>query len=115
MIWQPFMNNERSHSCIFQQKLHTHSDNERASERARSITVLLSASFSAYARPLQRAEKAFCSKRANLRGYFRSSKRGLDFGMSRGFSGSQTAKHLLGLAAASYAGGPGRRKRATVN
>ncbi|XP_065335920.1 diuretic hormone class 2 isoform X2 [Cloeon dipterum] len=40
-----------------------------------------------------------------------SSKRGLDFGMSRGFSGSQTAKHLLGLAAASYAGGPGRRKR----
>ncbi|CAB3365466.1 diuretic hormone class 2 isoform X1 [Cloeon dipterum] len=41
----------------------------------------------------------------------KSSKRGLDFGMSRGFSGSQTAKHLLGLAAASYAGGPGRRKR----
>ncbi|XP_057333867.1 diuretic hormone class 2-like [Microplitis mediator] len=36
---------------------------------------------------------------------------GLDFGLSRGFSGSQTAKHLMGMAAANYAGGPGRRRR----
>ncbi|XP_058792420.1 diuretic hormone class 2 [Phymastichus coffea] len=40
-----------------------------------------------------------------------SSKRGLDLGLNRGFSGSQAAKHLMGLAAANYAGGPGRRRR----
>ncbi|KAG8230229.1 hypothetical protein J437_LFUL010857 [Ladona fulva] len=40
-----------------------------------------------------------------------NSKRGLDLGMSRGFSGSQAAKHLMGLAAANFAGGPGRRRR----
>ncbi|XP_067124346.1 diuretic hormone class 2 isoform X2 [Centruroides vittatus] len=38
-------------------------------------------------------------------------KRGLDLGLSRGFSGSQAAKHLMGLAAASFANGPGRRRR----
>ncbi|KAF2360144.1 hypothetical protein FHG87_009097 [Trinorchestia longiramus] len=38
-------------------------------------------------------------------------KRGLDLGLGRGFSGSQAAKHLMGLSAASYAGGPGKRKR----
>lgn len=42
-----------------------------------------------------------------------SSKRGLDLGLSRGFSGSQAAKHLMGLAAANFAGGPGRRRRDT--
>jgi len=42
-----------------------------------------------------------------------SSKRGLDLGLSRGFSGSQAAKHLMGLAAANYAGGPGRRRRSS--
>ncbi|XP_011872300.1 PREDICTED: diuretic hormone class 2 [Vollenhovia emeryi] len=40
-----------------------------------------------------------------------NTKRGLDLGLSRGFSGSQSAKHLMGLAAANYAGGPGRRRR----
>lgn len=40
-----------------------------------------------------------------------SSKRGLDLGLGRGFSGSQAAKHLMGLAAANFAGGPGRRRR----
>ncbi|RZF43543.1 hypothetical protein LSTR_LSTR012823 [Laodelphax striatellus] len=40
-----------------------------------------------------------------------NSKRGLDLGLSRGFSGSQAAKHLMGLAAANYAAGPGRRRR----
>uniref|UniRef100_A0A348G698 Diuretic hormone n=1 Tax=Odontomachus monticola TaxID=613454 RepID=A0A348G698_ODOMO len=40
-----------------------------------------------------------------------NAKRGLDLGISRGFSGSQAAKHLMGLAAANYAGGPGRRRR----
>lgn len=42
---------------------------------------------------------------------FYSSKRGLDLGLGRGFSGSQAAKHLMGLAAANFAGGPGRRRR----
>jgi len=40
-----------------------------------------------------------------------SSKRGIDFGLARGFSGSQALKHALGLAAAKYSGGPGRKKR----
>ncbi|XP_069973301.1 diuretic hormone class 2 isoform X1 [Penaeus vannamei] len=40
-----------------------------------------------------------------------SAKRGLDLGLGRGFSGSQAAKHLMGLAAANFAGGPGRRRR----
>lgn len=50
-----------------------------------------------------------CDKRINR--HVRSTKRGLDLGLSRGFSGSQAAKHLMGLAAANYAGGPGRRRR----
>lgn len=38
-------------------------------------------------------------------------KRGVDFGLGRGYSGSQAAKHLMGLAAANYAIGPGRKRR----
>merc|ERR1712154_672483 len=37
------------------------------------------------------------------------SKRGLDFGLGRGYSGSQAARHQLGLYQANYAGGPGRK------
>lgn len=40
-----------------------------------------------------------------------SEKRALDLGLSRGYSGTLQAKHLMGLAAANYAGGPGRRRR----
>eukprot|EP00096_Caligus_rogercresseyi_P005151 TRINITY_DN20099_c0_g1_i1.p1 TRINITY_DN20099_c0_g1~~TRINITY_DN20099_c0_g1_i1.p1 ORF type:complete len:151 (+),score=29.74 TRINITY_DN20099_c0_g1_i1:44-496(+) len=40
-----------------------------------------------------------------------NNKRGLDFGLGRGFSGTQAAKHFMGMAAAKYAGGPGKRKR----
>jgi len=43
-----------------------------------------------------------------------SSKRGLDLGLSRGYSGTQAAKHLMGMAAANFAGGPGRRRRSDV-
>ncbi|KAI2801554.1 hypothetical protein RDWZM_006929 [Blomia tropicalis] len=39
------------------------------------------------------------------------SKRGIDLGLSRGFSGSQAAKHLMGMSAASFANGPGRRRK----
>ncbi|KAK6636833.1 hypothetical protein RUM43_010496 [Polyplax serrata] len=42
-------------------------------------------------------------------------KRGLDLGLSRGFSGSQAAKHLMGLAAANFAGGPGRKRRSLAH
>ncbi|XP_037088317.1 diuretic hormone class 2-like [Pollicipes pollicipes] len=38
-------------------------------------------------------------------------KRGLDFGLGRGFSAAQAAKHKMGLAAAAFPGGPGRRRR----
>ena len=41
-------------------------------------------------------------------------KRGLDLGLGRGYSGSQAAKHLMGLAAANFAGGPGRKKRSNL-
>ncbi|XP_026318902.1 diuretic hormone class 2 isoform X2 [Hyposmocoma kahamanoa] len=40
-----------------------------------------------------------------------SEKRALDLGLNRGYSGALQAKHLMGLAAANYAGGPGRRRR----
>ncbi|KAL5281768.1 Dh31 family protein [Megaselia abdita] len=42
---------------------------------------------------------------------FEATKRAVDFGLSRGFSGTQEARHRLGLAAANFAGGPGRRRR----
>ena len=38
----------------------------------------------------------------------------MDFGLSRGFSGAGAAKHLMGLAAANFAGGPGRRRRSAA-
>ncbi|XP_077296450.1 diuretic hormone class 2 [Arctopsyche grandis] len=41
-------------------------------------------------------------------------KRGMDLGLSRGYSGSLTAKHLMGLASANYASGPGRRRRSVA-
>ena len=40
-----------------------------------------------------------------------SYKRSIDLGLNRGFSGVQAAKHLLGLQAASFHGGPGKKKR----
>ncbi|KAF0772914.1 diuretic hormone class 2 [Aphis craccivora] len=43
-----------------------------------------------------------------------NSKRGLDLGLSRGYSGTQAAKHLMGMAAANFAGGPGRRRRSDM-
>jgi len=42
---------------------------------------------------------------------YKNQKRGLDLGLSRGFSGSQAAKHLMGMSAASFANGPGRRRK----
>jgi hypothetical protein len=93
---------------------------ERAGERAALqfyslLFCLRSAAAACKKSQAAAAALLFRERKLTQRGDFRSSKRGLDFGMSRGFSGSQTAKHLLGLAAASYAGGPGRRKRAAVN
>ncbi|XP_028179539.1 diuretic hormone class 2 isoform X3 [Ostrinia nubilalis] len=38
-------------------------------------------------------------------------KRALDLGLSRGYSGALQAKHMLGVAAANSAFGPGRRRR----
>ncbi|XP_039754834.1 diuretic hormone class 2 isoform X3 [Pararge aegeria] len=38
-------------------------------------------------------------------------KRDLDMGLNRGFSGAVQAKHLIGMAASRFAGGPGRRRR----
>lgn len=33
----------------------------------------------------------------------------MDFGLSRGYSGAQEAKHRMAMAIANYAGGPGKR------
>merc|ERR1712173_436851 len=41
-----------------------------------------------------------------------SEKRGIDFGLGRGYSGSQAARHMLGLQQASLLGGLGRRRGA---
>lgn len=40
-----------------------------------------------------------------------SSKRGIDFGLGRGYSGNQAAKHFMGLVASQYAGGPGKKRK----
>ena len=40
-----------------------------------------------------------------------SSKRTVDFGLSRGYSGAQEAKHRMAMNIANFAGGPGRKKR----
>ena len=53
--------------------------------------------------------QALSNLRPNLP--FGTSKRGIDFGLGRGFSGSQAAKHFMGMAAARYAGGPGKRRK----
>ncbi|XP_059049937.1 diuretic hormone class 2 [Achroia grisella] len=50
-------------------------------------------------------------KMENFKDDITSEKRALDLGLSRGYSGALQAKHLMGLAAANYAGGPGRRRR----
>lgn len=42
---------------------------------------------------------------------FQIEKKGLDLGLSRGFSAKKAAKHMVGLAAASLPTNPGRRKR----
>ncbi|XP_073955221.1 diuretic hormone class 2 isoform X2 [Choristoneura fumiferana] len=50
-------------------------------------------------------------KMENFKDDITSEKRAIDLGLSRGYSGALQAKHLLGLAAANYEGGPGRRRR----
>jgi len=40
-----------------------------------------------------------------------SDSRGIDFGLGRGYSGSQAARHMLGLQQVNFAGGPGKRRR----
>ncbi|CAO1395361.1 unnamed protein product, partial [Diamesa tonsa] len=40
-----------------------------------------------------------------------NSKRTVDFGLSRGYSGAQEAKHRMAMNIANFAGGPGRKKR----
>lgn len=51
--------------------------------------------------------------RSGLSRPMENAKRGIDFGLGRGFSGSQAAKHFMGMAAASFSGGPGRKRKRT--
>lgn len=46
----------------------------------------------------------------NLLSIWFSDKRGLDLGLRRGLSGQRAAKHLVGLANAEFAGGPGKKR-----
>ncbi|XP_038214071.1 diuretic hormone class 2 [Zerene cesonia] len=48
---------------------------------------------------------------ANYKDVISSEKRALDLGLNRGYSGALHAKHMMGVAAANFAGGPGRRRR----
>ncbi|KAL4707603.1 hypothetical protein ACJJTC_001648 [Scirpophaga incertulas] len=50
-------------------------------------------------------------KMENFKDDITSEKRALDLGLSRGYSGALQAKHMLGVAAANSAFGPGRRRR----
>ncbi|NP_001124379.1 diuretic hormone 31 precursor [Bombyx mori] len=50
-------------------------------------------------------------KMQNYKNDITSEKRAFDLGLGRGYSGALQAKHLMGLAAANFAGGPGRRRR----
>ncbi|CAG9787895.1 unnamed protein product [Diatraea saccharalis] len=52
-------------------------------------------------------------KMENFKDDITSEKRALDLGLSRGYSGALQAKHMLGVAAANSAFGPGRRRRDT--
>ncbi|TRY73937.1 hypothetical protein TCAL_01503 [Tigriopus californicus] len=40
-----------------------------------------------------------------------NNKRAIDFGLGRGYSGNQAAKHFMGLVASQYAGGPGKKRK----
>ncbi|CAD7080157.1 unnamed protein product [Hermetia illucens] len=53
----------------------------------------------------------FLQLASNKQDHFGGSKRTVDFGLARGYSGIQELKHRMGMAAANYAGGPGRRRR----
>ncbi|XP_028179536.1 diuretic hormone class 2 isoform X2 [Ostrinia nubilalis] len=53
----------------------------------------------------------FERKMENFKDEITSEKRALDLGLSRGYSGALQAKHMLGVAAANSAFGPGRRRR----
>merc|ERR1719232_1461564 len=50
-----------------------------------------------------------------LKQRYKIDKRGIDFGLGRGYSGSQAARHMLGLQQVNFAGGPGKRKRSQTN
>ncbi|XP_038107696.1 diuretic hormone class 2 [Culex quinquefasciatus] len=43
-----------------------------------------------------------------------NSKRTVDFGLSRGYSGAQEAKHRMAMAVANFAGGPGRKRKVDI-
>jgi len=60
-------------------------------------------------RVLDSLATAIMESEANQPGVIYAEKRGIDFGLSRGLSGQRAAKHLVGLASAQFAGGPGRK------
>ncbi|CAH0720159.1 unnamed protein product, partial [Brenthis ino] len=62
---------------------------------------------------LERRVETFKEDIANSKDDIANDKRALDLGLNRGYSGALQAKHLMGIAAANFAGGPGRRRRDT--
>merc|ERR1711953_582801 len=44
-----------------------------------------------------------------LHNQFVNKRGGIDFGLGRGYSGSQAARHMMGMYQANYAGGPGKK------
>eukprot|EP00095_Tigriopus_kingsejongensis_P010431 maker-scaffold294_size218657-snap-gene-0.21 protein:Tk10431 transcript:maker-scaffold294_size218657-snap-gene-0.21-mRNA-1 annotation:"diuretic hormone class 2" len=49
--------------------------------------------------------------RSNILKPLENNKRAIDFGLGRGYSGNQAAKHFMGLVASQYAGGPGKKRK----
>lgn len=76
------------------------------------INFLHGISNSKIIKPIRILECFFQNKKI---GFFFRSKRGIDFGLGRGFSGSQAAKHFMGMAAARYSGGPGKKRKRSIN
>ena len=53
-------------------------------------------------------------KNTSLACFYFSNKRGIDFGLGRGYYGNQAAKHFMGLLASRYGSGPGKKRSGRI-
>ncbi|XP_059079551.1 uncharacterized protein LOC131877785 isoform X2 [Tigriopus californicus] len=79
------------------------------------VLGMLSQLRSSILKPLEKSSRSYFrrptpTQREELEPDF-SNKRAIDFGLGRGYSGNQAAKHFMGLVASQYAGGPGKKRK----